>query len=198
MNISGIATASESAGVAVLYALILGFFVYRELKVRELPEIIKKTVLASSAVMIIIGFSMVFGWIMAMEQVLNAIAEFFMGLKIHRFWILLILDLFILFIGMFVDVTPALLLLSPILLPVMQHFGINQLQLGAIMIVGLAIGLVTPPLGMCLNAATKICKMSITQIFRSAIPFLICNVIILFLVTFVPELSLWLPNLLMK
>lgn len=194
----GVATASESAGVAVLYAMILGFFVYKELKVKDLPGILKRTVVTSSSVMIIIGFSMIFGWIMAMEQVPAAIAGFFMNLEINRFWILLILDLFILFIGMFVDVTPALLLLTPILIPVMQYFGISDLQLGAIMIVGLAIGLVTPPLGMCLNAATKICKLSVVQIFKNALPFVLCNILILLLVTFVPSLSLWLPSLFMK
>lgn len=93
---------------------------------------------------------------------------------------------------------PTLLLLCPILIPVMATLGVNELQFGAIMIVGCAIGLVTPPVGMCLNAATKICGLSITSIFWHAFPFIVCNVIILILVTFVPEISLWLPGLLMK
>ena len=93
------------------------------------------------------------------------------------------------------DVTPSLLLLVPILLPVMRQFGIDELQFGAIMIVGTAIGLVTPPVGMCLNVATKICGLSIVQIFRQALPFIICNVIILILVTFIPAVSTWLPSI---
>lgn len=192
----GVATASESAAVAVLYALILGFLVYRELRVKHLPKILLKTIISSSSVMIIIGYSMIFGWIMAMEQVPAAVQEFFMNLDIHRVWILLLLDLFILFIGMFLDVTPALFLLTPILIPVMGHYGVDPLQLGAIMIVGLAIGLVTPPLGMCLNAATKISKLSIMKIFKSALPYLVCNIIVLLLVTFIPAISKWLPSIL--
>ena len=194
----GIATASESAGIAVLYALLLGFFVYRELRVHDIAPVLKKTVMTSSAVMMIIGFTMIFTWILALEQVPAMVGNFIMGLSIDRLFILLFLDILILFIGTFVDVSPALLLLSPILIPVMASLGINELQLGAIMIVGTAIGLVTPPVGMCLNAATKICGLSITGIFWHAFPFILCNVIILLLVTFVPEVSLWLPGLLMK
>jgi tripartite ATP-independent transporter DctM subunit len=191
----GVATASESAGVAVLYALLLGFFVFRELKLRDLPELLRKTAASSASVMIIIGFSMIFGWIMAIEKVPDLIAGFFLSLQIDRFWILIMLDLLILFVGTFLDVTPALLLLTPILLPVAQHFGISGVQFGIIMVVGTAIGLVTPPLGMCLNAANKIARMPIVEIFVAAVPFLICNLIVLLLVTFVPEISLWLPSL---
>jgi tripartite ATP-independent transporter DctM subunit len=194
----GVATASESAGIAVLYALILGLLVYRELKLSDIALVLKKTVMISSSVMVIVGFTMIFTWILAIEQVPAMLGNFIMGLTIHPVFILLFLDLFILFIGTFVDVTPTLLLLCPILIPVMANLGINELQFGAIMIVGCAIGLVTPPVGMCLNAATKICGLSITSIFWHAFPFIICNVIILILVTFVPEISLWLPGLLMK
>ncbi|TCO74544.1 TRAP transporter large permease [Marinisporobacter balticus] len=191
----GIATASESAGIAVFYAFIVGFFVYKEIKLADLPQILRKTTLSSSSVMIVIGFSMIFSWVLAMIKFPYMVAGFFTGLDVNVFWILLLLDLFILFIGMFVDVTPALLLVTPILLPVMQALGVNPLQFGSILIVGLAIGLVTPPLGMCLNACTKICDISIIDIFKNALPFLICNIVILLLVTFVPEISLWLPRL---
>jgi len=191
----GVATASESAAVAVVYSLLLGFLVFRELKFRDLYEILRKTAASSSAVMIIIGFSMIFGWVMAMEKVPDLIAGFFLSLEVDRVWILLLFDLLILFVGTFLDVTPALLL-TPIFLPVVQHFGIGPVQFGAIMIVGTAIGLVTPPLGMCLNAANKISRLSIIEIFRSALPFIVCDVIVLVLVTFVPALSLWAPAVL--
>jgi tripartite ATP-independent transporter DctM subunit len=193
----GIATASESAGVAVLYSFIIGYFVYRELKIKDLPRILKRTVLSSSSVMIVIGFSMIFSWILAMVQFPNTVSNFFMNLDISKFWILLMLDIFILLIGMFIDVTPALLLVTPLLLPIMNSIGVDTLQFGTIMIVGLAMGLVTPPLGMCLNACTKIrdCDLSIVDIFRNAIPFLACNFFILLLVTFVPQVSLWLPKI---
>ncbi|MBF9018874.1 MULTISPECIES: TRAP transporter large permease [unclassified Oceanispirochaeta] len=190
----GVATASESAGIAVLYSLLLGFFIYKELKVKHLPGILKKTVMMSSSIMIIVGFSMIFTWILAVEQIPAMVANFMLNLDVHRFWILIFVDILILFIGTFVDVTPALLLLCPILIPVMGYFGIGDLQFGAIMITGCAVGLVTPPVGMCLNAATKICGLPITQIFKSALPFIVCNLIVLLLVTFVPEISTWLPS----
>jgi tripartite ATP-independent transporter DctM subunit len=192
----GVATASESAAIAVLYSLVIGFFVFHELKLRDLPEALHRTFIASSTVMIIIGFSMIFGWVMAMEQVPDAIAQMFMNAELGRGTVLLLLDLFILFIGCFLDVTPALLLITPIMIPVLKHYGVSEVQFGAIMICGTAIGLVTPPLGMCLNAANKISGLSIWDIFVAALPFLICNLIVLLLVTYVPAISLYLPALL--
>ncbi|MCF4152665.1 TRAP transporter large permease [Dethiosulfovibrio sp. F2B] len=191
----GIATASESAGVAVLYAALLGFFVYRELDMGQLREILKKTVLSSSAVMFVVGFSTIYVWILSVEQVPATVGNFLLNLDVDRIWILLLLDLIILLVGTFVDVAPAILLLCPILLPVMRGIGVGELQFGAIMITGLAIGLVTPPVGMCLNACNKICRMSITSIFMNALPFILCNLLVLLLVTFVPAVSTWLPAL---
>ncbi len=191
----GIATASESAAIAVLYAVALGFFVYRELKVRDLTAAFKKTAIMSSSIMLIGGFTMIFTWILAVEQVPAAIANFLVSSGISAVGVFLLLDLLILIVGTFLDVTPCILLLGPMLLPVMRQFGMNELQFGAVMIVGLAIGLVTPPVGMCLNVANKICGMSIVDIFKSALPFIICNIIVLLLVTLFPPLSLWLPGL---
>jgi tripartite ATP-independent transporter DctM subunit len=192
----GIATASESAGVVVLYALVLGFFVYREFKVKDLFGALKKTAIMSSSIMIIGGFTMIFTWILAVERVPMAIAGFLSSSGIPAWAVFLLLDVLILVVGTFLDVTPCILLLGPILLPVMRQFGMNELQFGAVLIVGLAIGLVTPPVGMCLNVANKICKMPIIEIFKSALPFIVCNVIVLVLVTMVPWVSLWLPGLL--
>jgi len=193
---TGIATASESAGIAVLYALILGFVLYRELKVRHIFPALKKITIMSSSIMIIGGFSMVFSWILAVEQVPAMIVNFLVSSHISPALVFILLDILILFLGTFLDVTPCILLVAPILLPVMRQFGMNELQFGAVLIVGLAIGLVTPPVGMCLNVANKICGLSIVDIFKEALPFIICNVIVLVLVTFVPQVSLWLPSLL--
>lgn len=194
----GIATASESAGMAVLYAFVLGFFVYKELTLKDLIPILKRTLITSSSIMTIIGFTMIFTWVLAIEQIPNQIGAFFMGLQVDKFWILLAFDMIVLILGTMVDVAPSILLMTPIMLPVMQNFGMSGLQFGAIMIVGLAIGLVTPPVGMCLNACTKINKMPIADIFKGALPFIICNVLILLLVTFIPEVSTWIPSLIMK
>lgn len=191
---AGIATASESAGVAVLYAMILGFFVYKELKWTDVKKALKKTFMMSSSIMIIGGFTMIFTWILAVEQVPAAIGSFLINSHIPAWMVFLFLDIIILILGTFLDVTPCILLISPILLPVMQQFGMSELQFGAIIIVGLAIGLVTPPVGMCLNVASKICNMDIVSIFKSAVPFIVCNIIVLMGVTFIPALSMWLPS----
>jgi len=193
----GVATASESAGIACLYAVLIGMLVYRELKPKDLFPAIKKTVITSSSVMLVIGTSMIFSWILGVEQIPTVTANFLLGLNVPRWVLLLIIDALILFIGTLVDVTPVIILITPILLPVMVQLGIDPLQFGAIMIVGCAIGLVTPPIGMCLNAGSKVSSLSITEIFVAAAPFIICNVIVLLLVTFIPELSCWLPGLLM-
>jgi tripartite ATP-independent transporter DctM subunit len=191
----GIATASESAGIAVLYAAVLGFFVYRELLWKDVFKALKKTFMMSSSIMIIGGFTMIFTWILAVEQVPAMIGTFLMESQIPWWVVFIFLDILILILGTFLDVTPCILLITPILLPVMQQFGMNELQFGAVIIVGLAIGLVTPPVGMCLNVASKICGMSIIEVFKSAAPLIVCNVMVLVMVTFLKPISLWLPTL---
>ena len=193
----GIATASESAGIAVLYALVLGMLVYRQMKGKDIFPSIKRTVLTSSSVMLVIGCSMIFSWILGVEQIPTITADFLLGLHLAQPVLLLIIVGIILFIGTFLDVTPIIILITPILLPIMRQVGVSGLQFGAMMIVGTAIGLVTPPIGMCLNACSKVSKLSIIEIAKAAAPFVICNVIVLLLVTFIPALSTWLPGLFM-
>lgn len=191
----GVCTASESAGVAVAYAILVGFLVYRELTWKAIWEALKKTFISSSSIMLIIGFTTIFTWILTMQNVPQAVGDFFMSLGLPPIAIALIFDLMILLIGMFIDVSPAILLLTPILLPVMQYNGISTLQFGAMMITGLAIGLVTPPVGMCLNACNKINRMPIIDIFKGAAPYIICNVIVLIAISVIPQLTTWLPLL---
>lgn len=192
----GVCTASESAGIAVLYALILGTVIYKELTIKDIKSSLKKTAMITASIMIIGGFTMIFTWILAMEQIPTMLANFILTSNIPYWVILILFDILILILGTFLDVVPCILLIAPILMPVMQAIGMSELQFGIIIVVGLAIGLVTPPVGMCLNVAAKISGLSIIEVFKNAIPFLICNVIILLLVTFVPAISLWLPKLL--
>jgi len=191
---SGISTASESAGIAVLYSILLGTLIYKELTIKDIKSSLKKTAMITASIMIIGGFTMIFTWILAMEQIPTLLANFILNSNIPYWVILILFDLLILILGTFLDVVPCILLIAPILMPVMQAIGMNELQFGIIMVVGLAIGLVTPPVGMCLNVAAKISNLSIIDVFKSAIPFLICNIIILILVTFIPAISLWLPT----
>lgn len=142
----GICTASESAAVAVFYSLFVGFIVYRELTWNHVWTALKKSFICSSSIMIIIGFTTIFTWVLTMQGIPTLVAEFFMGLNMPKYGVALIFVILILAIGTFIDVSPAILLLTPILLPVMHSYGFSTLQIGAIMITGLAIGLVTPPL----------------------------------------------------
>ena len=195
--VGGITTASESAAAAVVYAFILGFFVYKELTWKDVVESLKKTAIMTASVMIIGGFTSIFTWILAINQVPAMIADLILGSGVPTWVILLGMDVLILFLGTFIDVVPCILLLTPILMPVMSQLGISTLHFGMIMIIGLAIGLVTPPVGMCLNVATKIAKMSIVDCFKAAAPFLICNIGVLLIVTFIPAATTWLPTLVM-
>lgn len=189
----GICTATESAGIAVLYAVLVGFFVYRELTWQGIVNALKKTLISSASVMIIIGFTTIFTWILTMQKVPQIVAGFFMGLNMPAWAVAIIFDLLILMIGTFIDVTPAIMLLTPIMLPVMQSYGFSALQFGAMLITGLAIGLVTPPVGMCLNACNKINRMPILDIFRGAAPYIICNIIVLVFISLIPSFTTWLP-----
>jgi tripartite ATP-independent transporter DctM subunit len=194
----GIATATESAGVGVLYAFIVGLFIIRGLKLKDVPPILKSAVLTSATVMIIIALSQLYVWILAIERIPQLVSAFVTGLHLPGIVILLSIDLIILLTGTFVDVSPAILLLTPVFLPAVQALGVSSIQFGAILICGLAVGLVTPPVGMCLTVASAISRLGIGRIFRGALPFLLANVITLVLITLVPKLSLWLPGLLMK
>ncbi len=192
----GVCTASESAGVAVFYSLFVGFVVYRELTWKQVWTALKKSFISSSSIMIIIGFTTIFTWVLTMQGVPKLIAAFFVGLNMPRMGIALIFVLMILVIGTFIDVSPAILLLTPILLPVMNQYGFSTLQFGAMMITGLAIGLVTPPVGMCLNACNKINGMPVIEIFKHAIPYLACNIVVLIAISLFAPLTTWLPTLL--
>lgn len=192
----GVCTASESAGVAVLYAILVGFFVYKELTWKAVLEALKKTLISSSSIMIIIGFTTIFTWVLTMQKVPQIVANFFIALNMPAWGIALVFCVMILMIGTFIDVSPAILQLTPIMLPVMQSYGFSALQFGAMMITGLAIGLVTPPVGMCLNACNKINRMPIISIFKGALPYLICNIIVLLVISLWAPLTTWLPLLL--
>ena len=191
----GICTASESAGIAVLYSLILGMFVYKKLTVGKVISALRRTLVSSASITIIIGFSTIFTWLMTMMRIPQIVSGFFLGLDMPKWVLLLLIDLLILFLGTFIDVSPAILMLAPILLPVMRGIGVSDWQFGAIFIVGLAIGLVTPPVGMCLNTCNKINGMSVTKIAKGAVPFILCNIAVLLGTTFIPAMSDWLPAL---
>jgi tripartite ATP-independent transporter DctM subunit len=191
----GVATATESAGMGALYAFLVGAFVIRELDLKKVPELMKSAILTSSTVMIIIALSQLYIWILALERIPQTVAAFVTGLDMPTLLMLLVLDIIIIVTGTFVDVSPAILLLTPVFLPAARAVGVDGIQFGVLLISGLAVGLVTPPVGMCLNVASAISKLGIGTIFTAAAPFLLANLIVLLLITFVPQVTLWLPSL---
>jgi tripartite ATP-independent transporter DctM subunit len=191
----GIATATESAGIGVLYAFIISFFIIRRLKLKHIPPLMRDAIVTSANVMIIIALSKLYIWILALERIPQLVAMFISNLDLPAFVILLFIDIVILATGTFVDVSPAILLLTPVFLPAINALGVSHIQFGVILISGLAVGLVTPPVGMCLNVASAISKLGIGTIFRAAMPFLIANIVTLILITYIPHLSMWLPTI---
>jgi len=194
----GIATATESAAIGVLYALVIGALVFRTLNLKGIFHVMRRAIITSASVMIIIALSKIYIWILALEHVPQMVALYITSLDVPVFVVVLFVDVIILFIGTFIDVSPAILLLTPVFLPTMQTLGIDAIQFGAILITGLALGLVTPPVGMCLNVASAISGLGIGKIFKGALPFLLANIITLILISFVKPFTLWLPELLMK
>ena len=191
----GIATATEAAGIGALYALVIGLWCYKTLKLKELPRILVETVKLSASVMIVIAFSNMFTWILTLEQVPLKMMQLVLSMNVAPVIVLLGIDLLILIIGMFLDVSPAIMLLTPVFLPAVKALGVSPIQFGVLLITGLAVGLDTPPVGMCLNVASTIAKIDIIKIFKSAIPFLMANLITLILVSVVPCISTYLPSL---
>lgn len=189
---SGIVTPTESAALAAFYGLVLSVFVYKELSLSRLPGVILESALLVSAVLVIVGASVAFGRIMALEQVPDTIAEFVLGLTDNKVFILLLINLLLLLVGTFLETLAAIVILTPILLPVVKQMGVDPVHFGIIMIVNLAIGFVTPPLGANLFMAAQVGNVKFEALSRAIIPWVFVMIVALFIITFVPSLSLWL------
>ena len=191
----GVATANESAAFGVMYAMLVGVLLFKGIKVRALPKLFLSAIKTCSSIMIIIAISQLYIWILALEHVPQDLAAFVVSFDLPPTLLLSTIMVIILIAGTFIDVSPAILLLTPVFLPAATAVGISPLQFGALLIAGLAVGAVTPPVGTCLNVAAAISKLEIGRIFRGASPFLAGNVLTLILICFVPPITLWLPTL---
>ncbi|UCG04828.1 MAG: TRAP transporter large permease [Desulfobacterales bacterium] len=196
--LSGIFTPTEAAGVAVFYALIVGFFIYRELKLSSFLHILYETSVLTGTILIILAMAHLFGWILAAEAVPEIIANAMTALTKNPILILLLINLLLLFLGTIMETLAAIILMTPILLPLVQDIGVDPIHFGIIMTVNLNIGLATPPLGVCLLVASPIAEVSLEKIALSAVPFLIASIVVLFVISYMPQLVLFLPNLLMQ
>lgn len=196
--LGGIFTPTEAAVVAVVYALLISFIVYREIRWRDLPKILIDSIVTTSIIMLVIANSAIFGWILANHQVPQTVAQIFLSVSNNKWVILLLLNIFLLFVGTFMETTASLIILTPILLPLAVKVGIDPIHFGLVMVLNLVIGLITPPLGVCLFIACSIAKITLEQISKAILPFLIAAIAVLFIVTYIPELSLWIPRMFMK
>jgi tripartite ATP-independent transporter DctM subunit len=192
--ISGVFTATEAGAAASVYALILTVFVYREIKLSELPEILWECCLTNAVVMMLIASCSVFSWILTYENLPTLLAENFFNLIQNKWAFLLILNGFLLIVGMFIDMTPAIIMLVPMLIPLAQKFGIDMVHLGLIIVMNLAYGLTTPPVGTALFVALKVARLPMEQIIAPLLPLLACMTVVLLIVTYMPEVYVWLPR----
>jgi tripartite ATP-independent transporter DctM subunit len=195
--LSGVFTPTESAAVACVYAFLVTMFVYRDYKWRDLPLLVARVVRTVGMVMIMIGFSVAFGYMMAIMRIPAKATEFFVAISSGKYAFLLWVNLLLLFLGTFMDLAPMLLICTPIFLPVIKTFGIDPVHFGIIMILNLGIGLLTPPVGPTMVVGCAIGKVSMEAVSRSILIFYVPMLIVLALVTYVPELTLWLPSVLL-
>ena len=196
--VGGIATATESAALGVLYATIVGFVITRHLTVERFFDALRMSMMTSAKIMIIIAMSQVFIWVLAYEHVPETVAGLVEGMGLSPTMMLLFIGFLILLAGTFIDVSPAILLLTPVFLPTVVKANVSPILFGVLLISGLAVGACTPPVGNCLNVCSAVCGMKIGKIFKGAALFLAANVAVMILIVLFPQLVLWVPNSLMK
>lgn len=193
--IAGIFTATEASAVAVLYTLILSM-IYKEVKWKDLPEILIKTVSITAMVMLLVGTSMGLSWVMSFENIPQEVSSGLISISDNPYIILFIINLILLFVGIFMDMTPAVLIFTPIFLPIVtSQLGIDPIHFGIIMIMNLSVGLCTPPVGSVLFIGCSVAQIGIEKVIKPLIPLFIAMIVVLLLVTYVPSLSLWLPHI---
>jgi len=195
--LSGIFTPTEAAAVACVWAFFVTMVIYRSYKWAELPLMIGRVVRTVGMVMIMIGFSVAFGYMMAIMRIPAMATEFFAAISSDKYTFLLYVNLLLLFLGTFMDLAPMLLICTPIFMPMLAKFGIDPVHFGIVMIFNLGIGLLTPPVGPTLAVGCAIGKVSMEAVSKSILIFYIPMIIVLLLVTYFPALTLWLPNLLL-
>jgi tripartite ATP-independent transporter DctM subunit len=191
--LAGIFTATEASAIAVLYALLLAL-VYGEVKLKHLPAILLKSVRVTSIVLLLVATSIGMSWAMSFANIPQNVSEGLLSLSSDKIVILLVINLILLFVGIFMDMTPAVLIFTPIFLPVVADLGIDPVHFGIIMVVNLTVGLCTPPVGSLLFIGCSVAELSIMKVIRPLIPFFIAMIVALMLITYIPALSLWLPG----
>lgn len=195
--IGGVFTPTEASIIAVVYALLVGFFIYKKLSLKKVQIVILDSMKTTASLMVLIGFANLFGWILITEQFPQLISNEILNFSTNKYVVLLLINIVLIFVGTFMETLAALLILFPILLKVALVIGVDPIHFSVIAVLNLIIGLTTPPVGVCLFVASSIGKVSVGKVSREILPFLFVSLIVLTLVTLIPEISLFLPNLFM-
>lgn len=196
--IAGIFTATEASAIAVIYSFVLAVIIYREVSFSRLPKIILESAVTTSIVLLLIGASMGMSWAMANADLPYLIADGLMAISDNALTILLVINIILLIVGIFMDMTPAVLIFTPIFLPVAMDMGIDPVHFGIIMTFNLAIGICTPPVGSALFVGCSVGGVSIDKVLKPLVPMYIALIAALAVVTYFPQLSLWLPELVLN
>lgn len=192
--VAGIFTATEASGIAVLYTLILAG-IYKELSAPKLRSIFLESCKTTAVVMLLIGTSMSMSWVMSYADIPQSVSASLLAVSDNPIVILLIINLILLFVGIFMDMTPAVLIFTPIFLPVVESIGMNPIHFGIVMVLNLCIGLCTPPVGTVLFIGVGVAKTTIEKVLKPLVPLFIVMIAVLMIITYVPELTMWLPGL---
>jgi len=193
--ITGIFTATEGSVVAVVYSLILSLFFYKTITPKELYTIFKESAESTGLIVFLIGVSSIMAWVMAFTGIPAAVSNALLSISSNKYVILLIINIVLLFIGTFMDITPAVLIFTPIFLPICQGFGMSAIQFGIMITFNLCIGTITPPVGNILFVGVKVAKTKIENVMAKLIPYYVAIIIVLLLTTYIPEISMWLPTI---
>jgi tripartite ATP-independent transporter DctM subunit len=194
--LSGVFTATESAVVAVVYGMFLSMAVYRELHLRDIPGLLVTSAKLTGMVMLVVGMSITFAWIVTVERVPQMITEWILGVTQNPWMFLLFTNVLMLVVGMFIDATPAMITFTPILFPIAQKLGIDPVHFGVVMVTNLGVGFVSPPVGSCLFVASAIGEVKIDQVIKPLLPFVAVMLAALILITYWPSMTLFIPRLL--
>ncbi len=193
--IGGFFTATEGSVVAVVYSLFLALFVYRSIKIKELPQIFKDSAEMTGIIIFLIGASSIMSWVMAFTNIPTVVANGLLSISNNKYVILFMINIILLIVGTFMDMTPACLIFTPIFLPVCTALGMDTVHFGIMMIFNLCIGTITPPVGTTLFVGVKVGGVKIETVFKELLIYFAAIIIVLFLITYIPQLSLWLPSI---
>jgi tripartite ATP-independent transporter DctM subunit len=192
--LSGIFTPTEAASVAVAYALVVGLFVLRTLKLKELPKIIFRSMVTTSTILMVLACANIFSWILGTQQIPQALAGLIASWTSNPYILLLLINIILLLVGCFLEGLSALIIMVPILLPLANHAGIDPLHFGIVVVMNLMIGLITPPLGICLFVVSSVAKVDLMKLIRVSLPFVFVEILVLMVVTYFPGIVLLIPR----